>query len=45
MIMCNQQHNTMSMNLDMNMLQQEYTSQMKLIGKVKLFALLTLPKN
>jgi hypothetical protein len=45
MILCNKEHNTMSMNLYMNMLQQEYTSKVKPTWKLKLFALLTLPKN
>jgi hypothetical protein len=42
---CSQQHNTMSMNLYMNMLQHEYTSQVKPTWKLELSALLTLPKN
>jgi hypothetical protein len=33
------------MNLDMNMLQQEYIGQVKPTWKLKLFALLPLPKN
>jgi hypothetical protein len=45
MIVCNQQHDTMFMNLNMNMLQQEYIGQVKPTWKLKLFALLTLPKN
>jgi hypothetical protein len=44
-IWCSQQHNIMSMNLDMNMLQQEYKGQMKSTWKLKLFTLITLPKN
>jgi len=45
MILCNQQHNTMSMNLYMNMLQHEYIGKVKPTWKLKLFTLLNLPKN
>jgi hypothetical protein len=44
-IVCNQQHDTMSMNLVMNMLQHEYKGQVKPTWKLKLFDMLTLPKN
>jgi len=45
MILCSQQLDTMSMNLNMNMLQHKYKGQVKPTWKLKLFALLTLPNN